>query len=244
MVDERRLVHSAGHDAEVWGYDLADDRPRLVPAASVFPTLSGRAPSRESAPWLASGFSWAEALAFALASVCQQLTVAELDFGGEPFPLVDLGAGLLDEHGARYLEILRTWDVPVAVYEVTGALGIPSFAFCADGKTVAYRAEVDVRAALRGGLEQVVAFEQARANHQPEYAPADVVNVPHRARGVRPSLPQPSEGAGQGDWVGQQRQLWNALARQGCRVVVVPLDHDPAIADVLLCTVNLVVESR
>ncbi|MGH3888397.1 MAG: TOMM precursor leader peptide-binding protein [Pseudonocardiaceae bacterium] len=244
VMDERRLVQctqGTGQGAEVWGYDLAEGRPRSVPAALVFPTLGGLAPLPESAPWLASGFSWAEALATALASVCQQLTVAELDCAGEPFPLVDLDAGLLDEQAARYLQILRTWEVPVTVYEVTGALGIPSFAFCSGDKTVAYRTEVDVRNALRGGLEQVMAFEQARANHQPEYAPADVVDLPHRVRGVRPSLLQPSEVT---DWVGQQRRLCDALAQRGHRVAVVPLDHDPAIADVLPYIVNLVVESR
>ncbi len=241
VVDERRLVQADGQGGWVWGYDLAEQRPRKVPAESVFPTLRGLVPSWDSAPWLASGFSWAEAVATALASVCQQLTVADLDCAGEPFPLVDLDAGILDEHGARYLRILRTWGVPVAVYEVTGALAIPSYTFCVDNKTVAYRTGVDVPEALRRGLEQAVAYEQARANRQPDYAPPDVPDLPHRARGVRPTLP-PSRSPG--DWIDQQHQLCAALVRHGRRVVVVPLDHDPAVTDVLPYIVNLVVESR
>ena len=238
VVDQRRLV--GGDGQQVWGYDLAEQRPRKVAAASVFPTLRGLVPSLDSAPWLASGFSWAEAVATALASVCRQLTVAALDLDGEPFPLVDLDAGLLDEQGARYAQILRTWGVAVAVYDITGTLEIPSFAFCVGSETVAYRTGVDVRDALRCGLEQTVAHQQARANHQPDYAPPDVADLPHRVRGVRPTLPRPSIS---GDWVDPQHRLYDALARQGRRVVVVPLDHDPAVTDVLPYIVNLVVEA-
>ncbi len=256
VVDQRRLVQANGQGVRVWGYDLAEQRPRLVAAASVFPPLHGLVPSLDSAPWLASGFSWAQAVATALASVCQQLTVADLDLDGEPFPLVDLdaallGTGVLDEQGARYAAILRTWDVPVAVYEVTGTLGIPSFAFCVGNETVAYRTGVDVREALRCGLEWTVAHVQARTNHQPDYAPpdvadvADVADVPHRARGMRPTLPQSMlQLSGSGDWVYQQHRLCDALIKHGNRVVVVPLDHDPAVTDVLPYIVNLVVEPR
>ncbi|MGH3693809.1 MAG: TOMM precursor leader peptide-binding protein [Pseudonocardiaceae bacterium] len=244
VVDERRLVHDNGQGAQVWGYDLAEDQPRKITAASVFPTLRGLAPSLHSAPWLASGFSWAEALATALNAVCQQLTVSALDLDGEPFPLIDLDAGVLDEQGARYVQILRTWDVPVAVYEVTGALQVPTFAFCAaeaaaSPPTVAYQSGVDVPGALRRGLEQTVASVQARVNHQPDYAPPDVTDLPHRVRGVRPTMLHPSSP---GDWVHQQQRLSAALVRQGYRVVVVPLDHDPALAAVLPYLVNLVVE--
>ncbi|MEO7196535.1 MAG: TOMM precursor leader peptide-binding protein [Pseudonocardiaceae bacterium] len=241
VVDERRLIDGMW----VWGYDLADKQPRRVTAEAVFPTLRGLVPSLEAAPWLASGFSWAQAVATALASVCQRLTVAELDgigeldWAGEPFPLVDLDAGVLDEHGARYLRILRTWGVPVAVYEVTGTLRIPSFVFCAGDRTVAYRTALDPRDGLRRGLEQVVAHEQARANRQSDYAPPAVADLPNRARGVRPTLLQPG---GSGDWIHQQHQLCDALAQRGHRVVVVPLDHDPAVTEVLPHIVNLVVE--
>ncbi|MGH3874636.1 MAG: TOMM precursor leader peptide-binding protein [Pseudonocardiaceae bacterium] len=235
VVDQRRLVQGE----QVWGFDLAEQRPRLVAAAQVFPALRGLLPSRDSAPWLASGLSWAEAVATALASVCRQLTVADLDLGGEPFPLVDLDAGVLDEQGARYLQILRTWGVAVAVYEVTGTLKIPTFAFCAGDQTVTYRSGVDVRDALRCGLEQTVAYEQARTNRQPDYAPPGVTDLPHRLRGVRPTRPQLSDP---GDWADQQHRLCDALVGQGRRVVVVPLDHDPAVTDVLPYLVNLVVQ--
>lgn len=261
VVDERRLVQGNGQGSGIWGYDLAEEQPRLVPAASVFPTLGGLVPSPESTPWLASGFSWAEAVTTALASVCRQLTVAGLDFDGAPFPLIDPDAGLLDEQGARYMQILRTWKVPVTVYEVTGRFQIPSFAFCIGTatepyrtvayRTVAYQSGVDVPGALCRGLEQVVAYEQARANHQPEYAPPGVADLPHRARGVRPIVPRLREPQLRGsqpgssdDWTPQQQRLSEALRQQGKRVVVVPLDHDPAIADVLPYIVNLVVESR
>ncbi len=241
VVDERRLVGGNGQGARVWGYDLAEQRPRKVAAASVFPTLRGLVPSLDSAPWLASGFSWAEAVTTALASVCRQLTVAALDLDGEPFPLVDLDAGLLDEQGARYAQILRTWGLPVAVYDVTGTLQIPSFAFCVGDETVAYHTSVDVRDALRCGLEQAVAHEQARANHQPDYAPPNVTDLPHRARGVRPTLPPPGSP---GDWIDQQHRMCDALMQQGRRVVAVSPDHDPAVTDALPYVVNLVVEPR
>jgi putative thiazole-containing bacteriocin maturation protein len=241
VVDQRRLVQANGQGMRVWGYDLTEERPRLAAAESVFPTLRGLAPSLGSAPWLASGFSWAQAVATALALVCQQLTVAGLDLEGAPFPLVDLNAGMLDEQGARYAAILRTWNVPVAVYEVTGPLGVPSFAFCVGNETVAYHTGVDMRDILRRGLEQTVAYQQALTNHQPDYAPPDVVNLPQGARGVWPTQLQLS---GAGDWVYQQHQLCDALMKHGNRVLVVPLDHDPAVTDVLPYIVNLVVELR
>jgi putative thiazole-containing bacteriocin maturation protein len=245
VVDVRRLVYDPGQGLRVWGYDLTEQRPKLVAATSIFPTLRGLAPSLDSAPWLASGFSWAEAVATALASVCQQLTVAECNLDGEPFPLVDLDAGVLDEQGARYAQILRTWKVPVAVYDVTGTLQIPSFTFCVGNQTVAYRTGVDVCDALRYGLEQTVAYEQAWANHQPDYAPPDVADLPRRVRGTRLTVPQAtSQPSGSGDWTRQQHRLCDALARRGRRVVAVPLDHDPAVTDVLPYIVNLVVESR
>ncbi|MGH3897442.1 MAG: TOMM precursor leader peptide-binding protein [Pseudonocardiaceae bacterium] len=246
VVDQRRLVGDNGRDLRVWGYDLAEQQPRLVAAAAVFPALRGVVPSLDSAPWLASGFSWAQAVATALASVCQQLTVAELDLDGEPFPLVDLDAGLLDEQGARYVQILRTWGVPVAVYEITGTLQIPSFAFCVGNQAVAYRTSADAGDALRCGLEQTVAYEQARANRQPDYAPPHVADLPHRARDTAPIPPQSgvSQPSSSGDWLHQQHRLCDALMRQGHRVVVVPLDHDPAVTDVLPYIANLVVEPR
>jgi len=152
---------------------------------------------------------------------------------------------VLDEQGARYAAILRTWEVPISVYEITGTLGIPSFAFCVGDQTVAYQTGVDVRAAVCRGLEQTVAHVQARTTHQPDYAPPDVADLPHRARGMRPTLPPSmSRPNGSGDWLHQQHRMCDALVRQGYRVVVVPLDHDPAVTDVLPYIVNLVMESR
>lgn len=244
VADERRLVQANGEGAQVWGYDLAERQPRLVPAASVFPTLRGLAPSPDSAPWLASGLSWAEALTRALVSVCERLTVTELQTtDGGLFPRVDLDAALLDEQGARYRRILRTAGATVDVYEVTGTLAVPTFAFCVGDETVAYRSDVDPQAALRLGLEQTVAYEQARANRQPAYAPPKVADLPHRSRGSTQiqTLPQPG---GSVAWSDRQRLLCDALSRHGRRVVAVPLDHDPAVADVLPYLVNLVVEPR
>ncbi|MGH3846562.1 MAG: TOMM precursor leader peptide-binding protein [Pseudonocardiaceae bacterium] len=235
-------VQGTGQDVQVWGYDLAEQQPRLVPAAQVFPPLRGLVPSVVTAPGVASGWCWAEAVATALAAVCQALTVAGLDVDGAPFPLVDLEPGsTLDEDGSRYAQILRTWDVPVAVYEVTGALGIPSFAFCVGDKTVAYRTELDTRDALRLGLEQTLQYEQARTQQQPDYAPPDVADLPLRARGVSPASPRSSDA---GDWIDRQHRLSAALVRQGYRVVVVPLDHDPVVTAVLPYLVNVVVEPR
>ncbi len=252
IVDERRFVHANGEGARVWGtppgplvwgYELTRNQPRLVPAASVFPTLRGLVPSAATAPWIASGFSWAEALAKALVSVCQTLTVAELDSGGGPFPRVDLEAVPLDEQGARYWRILQATGVPVAAYEVTGALEVPSFAFCVGDHTVAWSTEVDARDALRVGLEQTLAYEQARANNQPAYAPGKVFDLPQRSRGSQVTAPQVNPAInGSAGWSDRQRWLTDALARHGQRVVAVPLDHDPAVTDILPYIVNLVVE--
>lgn len=239
IVDERRLVHTDGDGAQVWGYDLTEHRPRLVPAVAVFPTLRGLAPSPAAAPWLASGFSWVEAACKALISVCRQLTMAELDTNGAPFPRIDLQVVHLDEQGARYRRILQTAGVTVAAYQATGTLGVPSFAFCVGDHTVAYSSDIDVLHALRSGLEQTVTHEQARANQQPVYAPGKVRALPQRLRNSKLTLPQLN---GTGSWADRQRWLADALQRAGRRVVAVPLDHDPGIANVLPYIVNLVVE--
>ncbi|MGH3769503.1 MAG: hypothetical protein ACRDTX_30885, partial [Pseudonocardiaceae bacterium] len=119
--------------------------------------------------------------------------------------------------------------------------GIPSFAFCVGDKTVAYRTELDTRDALRLGLEQTLQYEQARTHQQPDYAPPDVADLPLRARGVSPASPRSSDA---GDWIDRQHRLSAALVRQGYRVVVVPLDHDPVVTAVLPYLVNVVVEPR
>jgi putative thiazole-containing bacteriocin maturation protein len=241
IVDERRFVQANGEGPLVWGYELTEHQPKLVPAALVFPTLCGLVPSAATAPWIASGFSWAEALSTALRSVCQTLTMGELDTRSEPFPQIDLEHVALDDQGMRYWRILQTLEVPVVAYEVTGALEVPSFAFCVGDHTVAWSTEVNARDALRSGLEQTLQYEQARANHQPGYAPPQVRDLPRRLRGSQLTLPQTGSPVA---WADQQRWLCDVLKRAGRRVVAVPLDHDPAVTDVLPYLVNLVVEPR
>jgi len=236
-VDHRRLVGGTA-DRQVWGYDLLTHRPRRVAAAAVFPSLRGELPTAANAPYLGSGTSWAEAVCTALSAVCRAVTVAELAHREDGCPLLDLDAAPLDERGRRHVGNLRAAGVPVAVHEITGALGVPSFAFCLAGRTIAHRSGPDVPEALGHGLEQLVLAHQAQRSSQPQYAPAGVADLPERLRGTRPTRCEPVPP---GDRPAQQQRLCRALACAGHRPVAVPLDHDPAVAEVLPYLVHVVV---
>jgi hypothetical protein len=175
--------------------------------------------------------SWAEALSRGLLSLCQHLTIAQLSDRQKPYPLIDLATtplepeGTTQRHALSY--ILDKTEEILKVYDVTGPLQIPTFAFCLDGKTIAYTTHFTVAQALRDGLERALTAWQL-AHEEIAVAPT-ALDLPSALRGDDTSAPVyevPQEWPERLQWLQSalQRMQWNAFA--------VPLDHDPALRTV------------
>lgn len=256
-VDPRRLVDTTGHPlvdpddepyaalaalrtgslaAATWGYELTNPgRVRLMPAAAAFPGLR-REPTMASATvGLGAGLGWDAAVVAGLLSYCHRHTLAEIAQAASPFPEVDATTVELDATGARCRGLLTAVGQPPAVYDVTGSLGVPSYAFCAGPETVTYATAESAPAALARGFTDVLRAAQARAHGQAAVAPPAVPNLPAELRG------QLTGPVSLGD------QLWDVptLAGRlhdvaGWVAVAVALDHDPALAAIMPYLVQVV----
>jgi hypothetical protein len=223
-LDPRRTV--PGRDGpEVWGYDLAGGAPRRVGAAVAFAPGDPRG--------VAAGYDWDGAVTAGLLAHVQALTVAEALTDGRSFGPVDLDTLDLDEDATTCRSLLDIAGAPVSVHEVTGSLGVPTFAFSVGPRTVAYACDPHRAEAVRIGLERALLDYQARANGQPEYAPPAVPDLPPERR----AAPAVTDGhAGPAD----RDAIVSALAGAGRIPVVVPLDHDPALLSVNPYVVSVV----
>ncbi len=211
-VDPRRLVGS-----DVWAHEIdRPDRARLVPAADVFG--SGGA-------GLATGDSWEHALGKGLAGRCLQMIIAGLAARSAPFPRIDLTAVDLRQEGRRCREVLSRLDELPDVYDLTGPLGIPAFAYCAGEVTIGYFADLDPAEALGEGLRSTLVHLQS-----PRYGQAEP--LPARLRGPWRRTPAPA-----GDLATAASRL-----RAGGRVALaVPLDHDQEVAAIMPYLTRVVV---
>jgi hypothetical protein len=83
------------------------------------------------------------------------------------------------------------------VHDVTGSLGVPTFACSLAGRTVSYGCGVSGTLALRDGLLRLLLAYQALANDEPAYAPAAVPDLAPRLRGTatRPGPPDLGKAA-------------------------------------------------
>ncbi|HEU5230890.1 MAG TPA: TOMM precursor leader peptide-binding protein [Ktedonobacteraceae bacterium] len=227
----QRGLQPVGCREWVWAQGLHTGETHLVPAALVYPTLSGLAPSHETAPGLASGLSWAEAICRAIIACCRYWTMTHVEDLREPAPLVNLAALPLEGEGARYRSMLHLLAEPVAIYDVTALLRLPTFAFCRSNDTIVYSSHVDAREALVDGLEQMMLYLQSVTHCQPQYAPPVVPNLPLALRGTCSVVP--ADGDIPLDWLSRQRWLQQLLHAQGWQAFAVPLRHDPALTAVL-----------
>lgn len=253
FVDPRRLLAAAGSDeptgrddpaedlvaltagdpaGQVWGSRLTDGEPCEVPAVAAFPALRFRSDRTAVSAGATAGYDWAEAVTAGVAGRCLDLTVAELaDADRPPLSVVDIRYTFLDEIGQRYRRLLAVFDPPVWVYDATGSLGVPTFAFCLGAETVGYTSAPRVTDALRDGLEQVLLACQARMHSQHAYAPPPVPQLPPRLRGDEPARQRPDTGL---------RNMVEALCSNGRVPVAVPLDHDPEMSQVMPYAVHVV----
>ena len=221
---------------QIWAYDLASRTARAIGADAVFPILAG-APASADAPGLASGFSWSEAVVRGLLAQCARLTIAELAQAGAPVPLLDLDALPRIGNTARYARVLGIAGESLSIYDVTGALEVPTLAACLGDDTVAYVSGLDVPQLVESVLELAVQSYQARAHHQPAYAPRSVPELPHALRG--PAV-APRRSARSIAWPEMQDFLVRQVTRAGWRPMVALLDRDPVIETVLPYIVRVV----
>ena len=215
----------------VWASDLHSGQAYLVPAPLVYPVLRGLSPHGTPRFGIGSGMSWAEALSRGLLSLCQHLTLAQLHDRQKPYPQIDLATthlepeGTAQRHAISY--ILDKTEETLKVYDVTGPLQIPTFAFCLDGKTIAYTTQFTVSQALRDGLEiALIAWQLA---HEEIATPPTTLDLPPALRGDDTSAPVyavPQE------WPERLQWLQSALQKMQWHAFAVPLDHDPALRTV------------
>jgi hypothetical protein len=179
---------------DVPGYALTDGTLRPVPAALAFG--DGRATG------LAAGYTWADAVGTGVLAHCRALTLAE-----------NVRPRRVDLPPDPYRRLVELAGIPLEVHDVTGTLGVPTFSFRVDGRTVACTTAVSPADALHAGLELTLLDHQIGAHDQPPSASV----VP-----------------------GDADAAVAALVRAGHTPVAVPLDHDPELVDVVPYVVNVV----
>ncbi|GAA5020363.1 hypothetical protein GCM10025734_74590 [Kitasatospora paranensis] len=133
MVDSRRgdTLH---------GLDVLTGEPVAVDASEVFPARTA-----------ASGDDWTAAVRAAVVAAAHANVAAALAAATGPFPRLDLDSAGLTARGERYLKLLRIVDQPFEVHDLSGPLGLPTFAFSTPDATVAYASDLEVAVALERG---------------------------------------------------------------------------------------------
>ncbi|MFE5581725.1 hypothetical protein [Kitasatospora sp. NPDC056531] len=213
MVDSRK-------GDRLYGSDVLTGEPVAVDAAEVFPARTA-----------ASGDDWAAAVRAAVVAAATENTAAALSSATEPLPRLDLDAEQLTPRAARYLKLLKIVDQAFEVHDLSGLLGLPTFTFTTPDATVACTSDLDVDVALEKGLEQTLLAYQSRAANQPGYAPVPVPYLPAHLRGEAGARPASVT----------LDEVVTRLTRDGGRVVAVPLDHDPLVAELCPFVVRAVV---
>ncbi|MEU7057406.1 hypothetical protein [Streptomyces sp. NPDC046197] len=195
----------------VRGWDPHHRRAVEVPFADAFAAGTG----------LAAELGWDAAVTDGLAQHCADLALADLADGRVRPVALDAAATACEGRARRLLDLLRAAGGTTGLADIGARLGIPVLAWWQGGEPVAVTCGPR---AVADGLERVVLHRQAALDGGGPYAPAGPARLgpppgPHpRAAAVAP----PDRDA-----------MLRALAARGRQPVVVPLDHDPAVHDVL-----------
>lgn len=179
--------------AWLYGYDLLQRRPRLLPAASVFPhtrwnrASDGRELFTPGTTGLASGHSLDEVIARGILSFSGAHSLEKLGRVDSSVSLVSL-ASLDDPECLSYLRMISRYEETVAVHDVSNGLGVPTLAFSINSRIEAYSTHLNDIPALRNGLRKVVEVLQERAYPRnkemrpaPAQLPSELTSVPVRS---------------------------------------------------------------
>jgi hypothetical protein len=132
--------------------------------------------------------------------------------------------------GVYLHHLLKTAVGQITVYDVTGTLHVPTFSICLAEKVVTYSTHCSVALALERGLEQALQQYHAEQFQQPESALVPVPDLPAILRSEQQHVPRsPLPEA----WSERQEWLLQNFQAHRLRALAIPLDHDPALIQVL-----------
>ncbi|MGW9080659.1 hypothetical protein [Streptomyces kronopolitis] len=214
--DERRL----GPGDTVWGWAPDEGRAEAVAVGQVF--------TADHEVGVAAHLSWDDAVADGLAQHCARLALRDVAEGrARPLPL-HLDPGALSPGARDLLDLLHASRGVVEVADIGGALGLPVLAWWQRDRPAAVTCGPD---AVTEGLRAALLDRQSVMTREPAYAPVPL-GMPHAPGpdGRRLGLAEPA---------GRARMV-EALRARGVRPLVVPLDHDPAVHEVLPFLVRVV----
>lgn len=234
------LVRPDQPPSGTWGWELIGGdagRVRTVPAAAAFPALRQPDPPEAATAGIAGGYDWPEAVRAGLLGQCRRLTLDEFDRTCAPRPAVDVTGTGLDPTGERCRALLVELGRMPEVRDATGSLGVPTLLFCLDGTVVAATAGPTAAEALTEGLLQTLWLVQAHIHDQPEYAPRPVPVEPPPVREGPAVTPAEIPGVA-------IDTLVRRLRASGHTPVVVPLDHDPAVAAIAPYLLHVVIHDE
>ncbi|MGW8401067.1 hypothetical protein ACWGLP_31045 [Streptomyces lydicus] len=214
--DDRRY----GPDGTVWGWDPEGRCAERVAASRVF--------ARDDTVGVAARLSWGEAVADGLAQHCVRLALRDVAEGrARPQP-VRLAADALPPGARRLHDLLYAARGSVEVADIGEALGAPVLAWWQEGRPVAATCG---DGAVAEGLRMALLDRQSVMTGELAYAPR-LLGPLGDAPGSRRSADLPAP-PGRG-------RLTAALRSRGLRPLVVPLDHDPAVHELLPFLVRVV----
>lgn len=207
-----------------WAWDLHTQQSYLVPATHVFCSL------HKPEHGIASGRTWEEAICQALLDWCNYLTIKQLQAAQHAYMQVDLTHAPMTSEGAYLYRLLQTAGGQITVYDVTGTLHVPTFAICLAEQVVTYSTHCTVAQALERGLEQALQQYYAEQFHLPESALVPVQDVPAILRSEQRHVPRATLPE---TWSERQEWLLQNFQAHRLRALAIPLDHDPALMQVL-----------
>jgi putative thiazole-containing bacteriocin maturation protein len=233
MIDPRRFL---GPRSDVWGLQFLDDRPVKVERDRVFADVTEN-PLQAAPVGVASGSTWKAAIADGIVSCCEALTVEEARRSASyrELPRESLAVDSLASHYGSMLQIVAP---SFAVYDITGSLRVPTFAFSLDAgeQFIAFASAPDPVGALRTGLERsLLAWQIGLGTSAADAVVAETTSRMSPLRAIPSScLPEPLAGRDPG------LALALMLDSAGYKVVLVPLDFDPEIAELAPYLVRVV----
>lgn len=231
--DALRALRTGQSRGFVRGYGCTDLDPVLVDARDAFPALSATTGPYVSPPGVSAAYSWEDALVQGLIAHCRGLTLNEAVESALPFPRITPSHIPLDADGERSLQMLEAIGRPLAVYDITASLGVPTVMSYLGTAPAACAAGLTLASALARTLEETVLCYQASLKDRPVFGPPPLPSLPRTSRGEMGRSPNTDLQLDQADLV-------QILQRRGLDPVAVPLDHDPAVHAIMPYIVHVV----
>jgi putative thiazole-containing bacteriocin maturation protein len=227
-----------------WAQDLDSQQLRLVPATLAFPALQPAASNSEVLRGVGSGSTWSEAICQALLDWSAYLTISQIEVAHDPYRTVDLKHTTLTTEGNYLLRLLNIAQIPLTIYNVTGTLQIPTFAFCSSGQVLTYSNHYDVAQALTIGFKRVLQNYQTTQTEQRAYGIPTLPDPPQQPVQDQKTKRTAPQNVIPATWSARQTWLMQRFQQHHLQALVVPLDHDPALTQLLPVVRILLVQQQ